>query len=156
MHKVITLLVEQSDINSTDFRRNTPFIAAAANGDLDSLKILVESKHCKFRMKNIEGQSALHRACYFGEIATVDWLLANTDLKVRERDRRGNNCLHAACEGLNIALSRYLMSKVRMAEEKLLTMNNDGKRPLDVLMLAIEGVQGGHQEKIELEHLRYN
>ena len=70
-------------------------------------------------MKNIEGQTALHRACYFGEIEVVDWLLKNTSLKVGERDRKGNNCLHLACEGVNIALTRYLMKKVRYSEKLL-------------------------------------
>jgi ankyrin repeat protein len=34
MHKAVRLLVEKCDINGCDFKRNTPFIAAAANGDI--------------------------------------------------------------------------------------------------------------------------
>jgi ankyrin repeat protein len=34
MHKAIKELIDRSDLNACDFRRNTPFIAAAANGDL--------------------------------------------------------------------------------------------------------------------------
>ena len=90
-------------------------------------------------VKNTEGQSALHRACYFGEMAAVEWLLTNTELKVKEKDKKGNNSLHLACEGLNVALSRYLMQKVKNSRD-LLVENSEDRKPLDVLMATIESV----------------
>jgi ankyrin repeat protein len=89
--------------------------------------------------RNSDGQSALHRACYFGEILAVDWLLSNTQLKVKERDGKGNNSLHVACEGLNITLTRYLMQKVRDSES-LLVANYEKHTPLDVLAATIESI----------------
>ena len=66
MHKAVKLLVDKCDVNGTDFRKNTPFIAAAANGDIESMRILLESGNCNALIKNIDGHSAIHRACYFG------------------------------------------------------------------------------------------
>jgi len=34
MHRAVKLLVERCNPNGCDFRKNTPFIAAAANGDI--------------------------------------------------------------------------------------------------------------------------
>lgn len=42
MHKAIKLLIDLCDPNACDFRRNTPFIAAAANGDIETLNLLRE------------------------------------------------------------------------------------------------------------------
>lgn len=50
--------------------------------------------------------------------------MENTELKVLDKDRRGNNGLHMACEGLNVALTRYLMMKVKNSGS-LLVENND-------------------------------
>lgn len=66
MHRAIKLLIDRCDPNACDFRRNTPFIAAAANGDIETLNLLREKRECKMMVRNDEGQSALHRACYFG------------------------------------------------------------------------------------------
>ncbi len=71
LHRIIKMLVDKCDLNGCDFRRNTPFIAAAANGDIETLKLLSDREGCKMLVRNDEGQSALHRACYFGEIEAV-------------------------------------------------------------------------------------
>ncbi len=66
MHKAIDLLIPKCKVNVCDFRRNTPFIVAAANGDTETLKLLKKHGECNASIKNIDGQTALHRACYFG------------------------------------------------------------------------------------------
>jgi len=40
LHRVIKLLIPKCNINACDFRRNTPFVAAAANGDIETLILL--------------------------------------------------------------------------------------------------------------------
>jgi ankyrin repeat protein len=67
----ISSLIHFSDVNSYDFHKNTPFIAAASNGDITTLQLLINSKHCNSLARNYDGQSALHRACFFGEMETV-------------------------------------------------------------------------------------
>lgn len=110
---VVEALRPLSDVNACDFYKNTPFIAAAANGDISTIELLLNDENTNILARNFEGHSALHRACFFGEMETVDLLLHRTSLKVGETDKKGNNSLHMACLGLNIPLTRYLMKKVR-------------------------------------------
>ena len=83
----------------------------------------------------------------------MDWLPSNTPLKAAERDKRGCNALHLACEGLNIALTRYLVRKVKRPEQ-LLTANKEGKTPLDLLRSTIENVTPEHYHLPALDHLK--
>lgn len=63
--KIIKCLLPFSNHNLRDNNGNTPFIIAAANGNLFVLESIVES--CNNTMiRNFEGQSALHRAAYYG------------------------------------------------------------------------------------------
>ncbi len=64
----IDFLGKISNLNICDNNGNTAFMIAAANGDIETLKfILSRNRECMF-VKNFEGQNALHRASYFGEI----------------------------------------------------------------------------------------
>lgn len=80
----------------------------------------MQSEGCNPEVKNYEGQTALHRACYFGEIRAVDWLICHTNLKIGEKDKKGNNCVHLACMGAQLAVSRYLMDKMKDSKSLLI------------------------------------
>jgi ankyrin repeat protein len=82
--------------------------------------------------KNNDGHTALHRACYFGEIATIEWLLERTSLRIGELDKKGNNGIHIACLGAQIPTTRYLIEKVKNPSQ-LLTPNHEGKTPIALL-----------------------
>jgi ankyrin repeat protein len=58
----------------------------------------------------------------------VDWLLKHTNLKIGQKDKKGNNCVHMACMSGNIAMSRYLMEKLK-GSRRLLVENYEGKTP---------------------------
>ncbi len=64
-------------------------------------------------VKNFEGQNALHRACFFGEIEAASFLVRKTPLKFGMRDKKGNTSLHWACKGLSFAVARYIIKKVK-------------------------------------------
>lgn len=66
--KVTRTLIPYSEIKACDFFRNTPFIAAAANGDIETLKLLLAQSSNNPLARNSDGHTALHRACYYGEI----------------------------------------------------------------------------------------
>jgi ankyrin repeat protein len=55
----------------------TIFIAACASGSLEMVYYLFDQP-VNYYSKNNDGQTALHRACYFGELAVVRFLLKNT------------------------------------------------------------------------------
>jgi ankyrin repeat protein len=73
--KAINLLVNKCNLNICDNNGNTAFIIAAANGDLLTLKLILRKDPQFQYVKNFDGQNALHRACYFGELETVSFLL---------------------------------------------------------------------------------
>ena len=150
LFNAILSLLSFSDVNACDFHKNTPFISAAANGDITTLKLLLDHKNCNLLARNFEGHTALHRACFFGEIETVDFLLRHTELKVGDRDKKGNNCVHLACMGLSITLSRYLMLKVKNSAG-LLVPNKEGKTPLIIVVETVKSVSP--TQNIEELHL---
>jgi ankyrin repeat protein len=121
-------LFPHSSIRACDFFRNTAFIAAAANGDIEALEALIAHPDNNPHAKNGDGHTALHRACYFGEMASIEWLLENTGLKIGDIDKKGNNGLHLACLGAQIATTRYLMAKVKKSSQ-LLVPNHEGNKP---------------------------
>jgi ankyrin repeat protein len=41
MSKAIKLIIPYSELSACDFNKNTPFIAAAANGDIETLELLL-------------------------------------------------------------------------------------------------------------------
>jgi ankyrin repeat protein len=72
---IIEFLEPLSNINICDNNGNTSFIIAAANGDLDTLMLLFNNPNNNPHIKNFDGQTALHRACFFGELETIRFLL---------------------------------------------------------------------------------
>ena len=64
-------------------------------------------------IRNFEGQSALHRAAYNGQLEAIKLLLAKTNLKLYQVDRNNNNALHMACMSANIICVRYMVKKVK-------------------------------------------
>jgi uncharacterized protein len=153
MSRLIAPLMPLSDPNARDRHNNTAFIAAAANGDMSALMMLCNDPRTDVLARNCEGQSALHRACYFGELKAVE-LLFGRGLKAGEKDRKGNNAVHLACMGVSLVVSRYLMRKVKNSSV-LLVENKEGKRPLDLLMESVKLVGGRQVEDFKIEHLRH-
>lgn len=66
--EAIDFLGKISNLNICDNNGNTAFMIAAANGDIETLKLILSRKRECMYVKNFEGQNALHRASYFGEI----------------------------------------------------------------------------------------
>lgn len=64
-------------------------------------------------LKNFEGQNALHRAAYNGEIDIIKLLIKHTGLKFSQTDKKGNNCLHLACMGLSLKCARFIILKMK-------------------------------------------
>lgn len=52
MPTIIQILLPFSQLNACDFHKNTPFIAAAANGDITTLELLLNDKRCNPLAKN--------------------------------------------------------------------------------------------------------
>lgn len=110
--KIIKCLLSFSNQNVRDNNGNTPFIVASANGNIAALEEMIES--CNNTMaRNFEGQTALHRAAYYGQLDTIKFLLKKTNLKLYQTDRNNNNSLHMACMSCHIVSIRYIINKVK-------------------------------------------
>jgi ankyrin repeat protein len=91
-------------------------------------------------VKNFEGQNALHRACYYGELDVVVFLLKNTQIKFGMKDQKGNTSLHLACQGLSFAVARFIVKKVKNWREILLIENKDNNDPFDVMLESMNKI----------------
>lgn len=65
-HKLIDLLLNLSNLGLWDNNGNTAFIIAAANGNLSALAVMLRNPCINALVKNFEGQTALHRAAFYG------------------------------------------------------------------------------------------
>lgn len=63
---IIQQLQSISDVSLCDNNGHNAFMVAAANGDLETLADLALNENAKVLGRNNEGQTALHRACFFG------------------------------------------------------------------------------------------
>lgn len=152
---VVRALIPYSEINACDFFKNTPFIAAAANGDIETLKLLHAKRGNNPLARNSDGHTALHRACYYGEMETIDWLLQNTELKIGMLDKKGNNGLHLACMGASITASRYIVAKVQNPSH-LFIPNHSGKMPLDLLHEILVKLGEWKEQTLHIKHLQFS
>lgn len=60
----------------------------------------------------------MHRACFYGEIEIVRFLLRNTKMSILAKDKMGNSCFHLAARHLNITLIRYMFKKIKKNANK--------------------------------------
>ena len=85
--KISKLLLNYSNLSIRDNNGNTPFILAAANGLLPILEALTENSNNNALGRNFEGQTALHRAAFYGELEVIQFLLKQTKLKLSQVDK---------------------------------------------------------------------
>lgn len=63
--KIVRILLPHCNQNIRDSNGNTAFIIAAANGNIQAMEAMLDAGHNPMS-RNFEGQTALHRACYYG------------------------------------------------------------------------------------------
>ena len=78
--------------NKAYFNIATPLHEVARNGDIESMKYLLEN-NMDIETKNDEGDTALHIAAKYGQVAMVRFLLKH-DANIEAVDKRGNTPLH--------------------------------------------------------------
>ena len=122
-HKIIRNLMEVSGLGARDNNGNNALIIAAANGHIFALEKMLSNPCTNTSVKNFEGQTALHRASFYGELSVIRFLLARTKLKLCQTDKHENNSLHMACMGGNLVCIRYILSKVKSPNNLLHAVN---------------------------------
>ncbi|XP_077326171.1 ankyrin repeat domain-containing protein 26 isoform X7 [Lithobates pipiens] len=133
----IRQLLHKQDINQVDKENRTPLHIACANGHLDAVKLLVESK-AKLNLCDNDSRTPLFKSiqCQHEHCATA-LLEHNADPNVV--DVNGNSALHLAALIPSLAIANQLLEH----GASINTVNKDGCTPL--VLAATEN----HQEMVE-------
>ena len=111
----------------------TPLHLAAINGDIATLRKLLDSKDSNINQVDKAGRTPLRLACYCGEnsLECVQ-LLLDAKAKVNIADNSGNGPLHIACYLENEAMTVALLKAGADTNVK----NDEGLTPLHVICLS--------------------
>ncbi|MCW8850135.1 MAG: ankyrin repeat domain-containing protein [Melioribacteraceae bacterium] len=125
-----------TDVNVPEpSRKSTPLITAAALGEPEAAKILIEAG-ADLNYKNMDGSSALLTAIVFGKEKVVKILIdSGADLNIKSSD--GSTPLHTASFFAEVDIVKALLEK---GADKSLT-NNDGKTALQIVEPPFEKVK---------------
>ena len=82
----------------TYIKRRSPFFHACANGLLDIVKLMIMGPTTVNAKCSESGRTALHVACFNGDVQLSDWLLSHPDIDVNARDNEGKTALHYLCK----------------------------------------------------------
>jgi len=131
--------------------------AAAAMGETEACKRFVQEDEVRLHMANSDGWTPLHLACFFGQIETVEMLLAQgADVTARSANAMHNTALHAAAASRSEEICAALLSHgadVNATQQAQYTALHAAAANGDVeivrLLLAHEAAAGAKSEKGE-------
>ena len=83
--------------NLRDISGNTPLYVASQNGDLECVKLIIETS-VDLNMTNESNRTALHIACINGHKGIVEYLLTHAKCNPEVRDINGNTPLYVASQ----------------------------------------------------------
>ncbi|XP_040199686.1 ankyrin repeat domain-containing protein 26-like isoform X2 [Rana temporaria] len=133
----IRQLLHKQDINQVDKENRTPLHLACANGHLDAVRLLVESK-AKLNLCDNDSRTPLFKSiqCQHEHCATV---LLEHDADPNVVDVNGNSAFHLAALIPSLAIANQLLEH----GANINTVNKDGCTPL--VLAATEN----HEEMVE-------
>lgn len=82
----------------TFIKRRSPFFHSCGHGLLDVGKLMINGPTTVNTKCSESGRTALHVACFNGDIQLYNWLLSHPDIDVNARDNEGNTALHYLCK----------------------------------------------------------
>lgn len=96
------------------------------NNDLSIIKFIADKVPQSIRVQNINGETALHHAAYYGKLAIVQ-ILVNQDYGVTMiQDNEGNTALHYAAYNCHLDIVLSLLAFLRKEEKfRLVNMRNN-------------------------------
>jgi ankyrin repeat domain-containing protein 50 len=93
------LLSENLNTNNSHVDGQPPLVAAAKNGHIDCVTLLLRKDQTSVNARDTRGRTALSMACGNGHAPVVDFLLAISDCAVNEQDNQGSTPLMWAVGG---------------------------------------------------------
>ena len=130
---------------------DTPLLLACKHGDIDTVKYLLEEKHCDPKVENLSGELPLHYA-YMHSLEMVQ-LVTNWDVKIKPPTAYRHSVKHpllAACSRGALDIVRYLI------EEKQCDPNPRDHSNGDLLKYACGCSYGSEEfDTISIELAKY-
>lgn len=144
---IVRFLIENGAmVNVKENRGYTPFMAACANGHVEIAKYLVEKTNVKYNSRNLDGQTAMHRAAHYGQLEVLKFLIRSLRMSALTPDKRGNLPIHHACYKLNIVCVRLLARECgRDIVECMNIQNKDRSSSLDILQKMMNRLRDQHE-----------
>jgi len=141
------------DVDVAENKGYTPFIAACASGEIGFVDKLC--KHgCNIKLKTRDGQTALHRAAFYGHQKVIIYLIQNLKMNAMISDRKGNLPLHYACMKLNISCMRILIKVTNYTATELLYIPNKyDVRPIDIILKVLGRIRGHDDPQTTAEQI---
>ena len=126
-----------SDLNVLEpSRASTPLITAAAVGNVEAAKILIEGS-ADLNYQNADGSTALHTATVFGRTDVANILInAGTDLNLKNKN--GSTALHLAAFFGRIEIVKVLLEN---GADKTIK-NNADQTAAESVQIPFENVKG--------------
>lgn len=118
-----TLLVHKADVNHTDEAGTTALHKAAANGEIECLKVLKEFGVS--HVANDQGNLPIHWAALNGKTDALKYLLENFEVDVLAKNKLGVSTLTEAFNSKNNDVIALCLEHKSSTEEKLMDMKND-------------------------------
>lgn len=108
---------------------NKEFIRAAKSGNVEKLRLLLETDPKVIHARDTDGSTALHCAAWKGRQAVVDFLLsAGADVNLHSNNEHwGTTPLHAAAHANQAAIAGMLIDKGADVNAR----DKNGRTPLD-------------------------
>jgi ankyrin repeat protein len=102
---------KEANINATDcLGNNALHLAVQKSNNIEIIKYLVEQVKLNVNLKNVENQTALHLATYYGNKDVVEFLIAS-GAQVDVRDKNNALPLHIAAAYGHTSFLELFLSK---------------------------------------------
>ena len=93
-----------------DEEGQSPFLVTGVSGSVELVKYLI-SKQCDVLDKDSDGWTVLHKACKYGKLELVKYLVENYPELLTIRDKEGQSSFLVAGQSGSVELVEYLISK---------------------------------------------
>jgi ankyrin repeat protein len=137
---IVRLLKGGANPNSIDAGGWTPVMRCVLYRHLNAAQELV-ARGADLSIRSRNGSSVIHMAAGGGDLACVEYVLANTTIDINDTDSRGWTPLHNS-----LRRGRYEVSKLLLLKgANLFAKDNQGERAIDVPTIEDEDVFMGQQ-----------
>ncbi|KAH0789970.1 ankyrin repeat protein [Histomonas meleagridis] len=126
--KIVQYLSKKMNIKLPPQKFEPRIHKAAATGDLESVKFLIEEFGVYKEAKSeTTSETPLATAIRFGQLPVVQYLIEEQKVNKETTDSLGDTPLHVSCETNKLEIAKYLIEKLHVDHER---KNFNGKIPL--------------------------